>query len=865
MGQKLQFLERAGRCRPHAIFTPGTSSLTVERCAEPKPVPGAVSVAGVRMRNTGWRMKAAFCLQLVLLALDPSVALAGGVTDTYTSEFERSPEVSFYDQSRYQQIGAEEQERFRKRVTIPGAAEADVQVAASASSSNSRTAIMGSIPDRSLFVKVILGVALGVAVTLLCGVLAPRIVAAYYPDFNPWAIAPSSATVHADKNRAEEEDLSKFMVTFQVGREVANTTAASPGGTPSIAAPKGKAGEAASEVGQNPAAAFLARAPERLGALRKLIQEISKVSDFGARQKMLGDLCDRIRTLKGEAGIPELLPAWQMAGALEGLLKQLIDKVSNVTSSTLRTVAGGVDLLDDLCKPRVRADICVNPPFRLLAVDDDPVSRHAVSFALKRALNQPDLAEHGEAALALARQRSYDVIFLDVQMPGMDGFELCARIHETTPNHTTPVVFVTCQSDFNARAQSALCGGNDLIGKPFLTFEITVKALTLALRARLLQGAPSGEQLRETASAEAPSVPQASGVTEIEGAAPATEPAAARTQTPSHKLRRKLLWAQPACAGERLGAGSGRKPSPLGRADARGLYPVPGFTAITPAGKALALGEAVTRDMLLPQMKAQDLVNAFAARATEMLGRVRQLIQLAGQASEVDARQELLGDLYCSITSLAPPADRAQLEPAGWMTAVLTNLLRKLLEHPENTTPSTFQTLAAAVDLLGDLCAPGSRACLASTPPIHLLVVDDDPLARRALAVGLQLIFEQPDTAADGEAALALATEKTFDVIFMDIQMPGMDGLTACRKIHETAANRHTPVVFVTNHTEAETRQASFQCGGSEFITKPFLSSELTLKALTFALRGHLRRLTSAECEAQAAAVTDPCSTPAGN
>ena len=148
-------------------------------------------------------------------------------------------------------------------------------------------------------------------------------------------------------------------------------------------------------------------------------------------------------------------------------------------------MAGGVDLLEDLCKPGLKADLLTNPPLRLLTVDDDLISRKAVALALRKALNQPDLAENGELALALANKQSYDVIFLDVQMPGMDGFELCAKIHETAPNRTTPVVFVTCQSDFDARAQSILSGGSDLIGKPFLTFEITVKALTLALRGRL--------------------------------------------------------------------------------------------------------------------------------------------------------------------------------------------------------------------------------------------------------------------------------------------------------------------------------------------------------------------------------------------
>ena len=108
-----------------------------------------------------------------------------------------------------------------------------------------------------------------------------------------------------------------------------------------------------------------------------------------------------------------------------------------------------------------------------------------MSLALKKAFGQPDLAVDGETALFQSAGQAYDVIFLDVQLPGMDGFELCEKIRETGSNRNTPVVFVTGQSDFDARAKSALSGGNDLMGKPFLTFEITVKALTLALKGRL--------------------------------------------------------------------------------------------------------------------------------------------------------------------------------------------------------------------------------------------------------------------------------------------------------------------------------------------------------------------------------------------
>jgi CheY-like chemotaxis protein len=170
-----------------------------------------------------------------------------------------------------------------------------------------------------------------------------------------------------------------------------------------------------------------------------------------------------------------LHPVWLLASALEGLLLQLSHKGFDFTASAQRTAASAVDLLEALCVRGLDPNLATEPRIRILAVDDDIVSRLAISLALKKVFNEPNLASEGKAALDLAVQHPYDVIFLDVQMPGMDGFELCTRIHETVRNRATPVVFVTRHSDFSSRAKSSVSGGVDLIGKPFLTFEITAR------------------------------------------------------------------------------------------------------------------------------------------------------------------------------------------------------------------------------------------------------------------------------------------------------------------------------------------------------------------------------------------------------
>lgn len=230
---------------------------------------------------------------------------------------------------------------------------------------------------------------------------------------------------------------------------------------------------------------FLEQVPEYLNELRKSLLELHKASDVTSRQGLVEALYRRVHSMNSRATLAGLRPGCQLTAALEALLKELVEKPATVTPSTLRTIANVVDLLKDLFVPGIKADLAEAPPINIMVVDDDLLSRRAMIFALQRFFPAPLGVETPEAALKLAAERVFDVIFMDVIMPGMDGFALCEQVRADSLNKNTPVVFVTSQSDFQSRVQSTLCGGNDLIAKPFLFIEVTVKALAFALRNRL--------------------------------------------------------------------------------------------------------------------------------------------------------------------------------------------------------------------------------------------------------------------------------------------------------------------------------------------------------------------------------------------
>ena len=231
---------------------------------------------------------------------------------------------------------------------------------------------------------------------------------------------------------------------------------------------------------------FLATSDETLALLRRQMQDLTKAQDDSKRLPPLMELYRRVHALTGSAGLAGLYSISQMAAALEVLLKDLLEKPKNINASTLRTVANALDFVGELFAKGTEAEKEEAPVGNVLVVDDEILSRRAITYALEKADLKSVSVEDPQVALKLASENTFSLIFLDVQMPGMDGFELCTRIRGLPANKLTPVVFVTSLTDFKSRAKSSLSGGNDLIAKPFMFIELSVKALTYVMRSRLL-------------------------------------------------------------------------------------------------------------------------------------------------------------------------------------------------------------------------------------------------------------------------------------------------------------------------------------------------------------------------------------------
>ena len=116
----------------------------------------------------------------------------------------------------------------------------------------------------------------------------------------------------------------------------------------------------------------------------------------------------------------------------------------------------------------------------------------------------------------------------------------------------------------------------------------------------------------------------------------------------------------------------------------------------------------------------------------------------------------------------------------------------------------------------------------------RILVVDDDPQIRRVLRVMLSgQGFEVAD-ARDGEAALERLRESRFDLVLLDINMPGLSGIEVCRAMR--SSSEIAIIMLTVRDNEADTVEA-LDAGADDYVTKPFKSSELTAR-----IRAALRR-----------------------
>ncbi len=119
-------------------------------------------------------------------------------------------------------------------------------------------------------------------------------------------------------------------------------------------------------------------------------------------------------------------------------------------------------------------------PARILVVDDEPSITEFVGYNLKKEGYEVEIAENGDQALEAAAARTFDLVVLDVMLPGMDGYEVCRRLRATS---SVPVLFLSARDTELDKVVGLEIGGDDYLAKPFGVRELTARVKALLRRA----------------------------------------------------------------------------------------------------------------------------------------------------------------------------------------------------------------------------------------------------------------------------------------------------------------------------------------------------------------------------------------------
>jgi len=230
---------------------------------------------------------------------------------------------------------------------------------------------------------------------------------------------------------------------------------------------------------------FLENAGITCAELRRLCQTLVTAQKESERRLRLQDLGRKIHFVAAAAGLAECRNLAQMTSALEAMLFELNANPMAATPSAMHTVAATIDFIVTLFDSAREGEPDLPASVQALLMDDDALNNRLVVTALQRAQIQVHSTPDPAAGLELVAKTHFDLVLLDVEMPGMDGFEFCRRLRKLPGYESVAVIFVTHHSDFASRAQSALSGGNDLIAKPIFPMELAVKAVAHLLKRQI--------------------------------------------------------------------------------------------------------------------------------------------------------------------------------------------------------------------------------------------------------------------------------------------------------------------------------------------------------------------------------------------
>ena len=497
---------------------------------------------------------------------------------------------------------------------------------------------------------------------------------------------------------------------------------------------------------------------------------------------------------------------------------------------------------------------------RILIVEDDPIVARIYQNRLTNAGFAVTVATEGSDGFFCIVKDKPDGVLLDLMLPHMDGVQILRKTRAQKAFEKTPIIAFS-NAYMNGMLQNAVeAGATMVVNKSDSGAIENIVSGFMDLLCRVtnnssLVSLPPLEILGED------SAPAASDFTdgspEVEPASPSrgamfrppqatARPAATGAPTQRPRFGVAPVSSRPRSTAPQASATASAIPPTTPTQDAR--------TNVAPSAAAARANLPTAPDSEEISSTAsfdrkddgrsaeQSLFEIFTDKGSETMARIRTILRAYSKDPSTPEGRTRLQDLYRLVHSLTSVAGMASLESTANFSACLEALLHELLNKPTSFQPSTLRTLASAVDVLGSMFREAGRYECPLMTQAFVLVVDDDVISQRTVTLSLQKAHLGVVCASTYQEALEKLKEVSFELIVLDVNLPDSsgDGFELCAAIRKIASYEKTPVIFVTGLNDFQSRAKSIVSGGNDFISKPLSRIEMTVKSLSYVMKGRL-------------------------
>ncbi len=450
---------------------------------------------------------------------------------------------------------------------------------------------------------------------------------------------------------------------------------------------------------------------------------------------------------------------------------------------------------------------------RILVVDDNAVNLTLLTRALGKSGYGTIKAETGEDGERLARAHQPDLILLDIELPGIDGFEVCKILKSDPETAGIPIIFLTARSDSGDVETAFSLGGCDYVTKPFRISEVKARvSVHLELKRAQNELIEQNKRLEDLSSLVAETNMELAKI--------------ARQDSLTDVLNRGA-WEEAITAEQARSSRSGAPYSVL-------MLDIDHFKLLNDA-----LGHQHGDECLKKFCRCL----RATCRGIEVVGRYggEEFVILAPNTTEAQALE--LGERLCRAivdAGLVHPASPtancvtasigiAESCPEGWeetlrradvalYKAKSTGRNRVCVDSDSSSDDGFQHASNNQTDILAS-----SRDGEGHT----VLAIDDDADARLLYRHTLEqqgFTVLETNSAVEG---LSLAERAQPDAILLDLVMPGLDGLSAIGRLRSQERTKDIPIVVISARVDALAMQECLAAGADDFILKPLRFQEL--------------------------------------